>query len=181
MRTGEKVKDSLVDKVIERLAPHLLPGENIELLIRTNKLSPLLDAIVVTDGRVLALHTGDVLAKGPRIQFPANQVRELLIDKRFTGTSADLLTVTGQRVSLGALIGGDADGPLLRDAVHALRTTDVSDRVSPARQRPAASGTGGGGLAEEIGKLAALHAQGILDDAEFAAAKQATIARHSGT
>lgn len=34
-------------------------------------------------------------------------------------------------------------------------------------------------LADELHNLADLHHQGILDDAEFAAAKQATIARHS--
>jgi hypothetical protein len=108
-----------------------------------------------------------------------------LLDKRFAGTSAQLLMVTGDLVSLGALIGGAADGPLLRDAVDALCSAGVPDRLRQTQEitdneRPVASGTGGGGLADEIGKLAALHAQGILDDEEFAAAKQAAIAGHSG-
>jgi hypothetical protein len=36
-----------------------------------------------------------------------------------------------------------------------------------------------GGLVDEIERLAALRAQGLLDDAEFTAAKQAAIARHT--
>ncbi|MFC0447015.1 SHOCT domain-containing protein [Rhodococcus jostii] len=35
-----------------------------------------------------------------------------------------------------------------------------------------------GGLTDEIERLAALRAQGLLDDAEFTAAEQAEIARH---
>jgi len=40
--------------------------------------------------------------------------------------------------------------------------------------------TGGPGIAEEISRLAALHAQGVLDDAEFAAAKRAAIGQQPG-
>ena len=41
------------------------------------------------------------------------------------------------------------------------------------------SATSQGGLADELGKLAELRAQGVLDDVEFQAAKQAAIARHT--
>lgn len=44
---------------------------------------------------------------------------------------------------------------------------------------PAAAPSGGGGFAEELSKLASLRDQGVLDESEFQAAKQAALARYT--
>lgn len=63
---------------------------------------------------------------------------------------------------------------------------EMRARIAEAKRPAITTGTPPGsatpqvGLADELGKLAELRAQGVLNDVEFQAAKQATIARHTG-
>ena len=68
---------------------------------------------------------------------------------------------------------------LQRKIGEAKRPNIVVQHQAPPVAAPSQSQSSGG-LADELRGLAELHQQGILDAAEFAAAKQATIAKHSG-
>ncbi len=81
--------------------------------------------------------------------------------------------------------------PLPPKAQHKLalpRLTELQKKIIDYKRptfhvqhSPSAAAAPSTSLAEELHNLADLHHQGILDDAEFAAAKQATIARHSNS
>lgn len=76
------------------------------------------------------------------------------------------------------------DKPLYQKALPRLnemraRISEVKNPTAAVRPALAPAPPAGGGLADELVKLAALRDQGILDDHEFQAAKQAAIARFS--
>jgi hypothetical protein len=198
MLIGAKLNDKRIEKVTRKLAPHLLPGESISALVRTNKFKPMLDTVVVTNARVLALGSED--GKGPKVSIAANEIDGVdLAEKRFANPSIAIVTTFGKSVSLGTLIGDNADGPLLRDAILALRYaglpphfddalaerntaaaelgTDSSAGSPPPEPTATLATTTSGGLADELAKLSRLHESGALTADEFGAAKAAAIAR----
>jgi hypothetical protein len=55
----------------------------------------------------------------------------------------------------------------------------IAETQRPTMSKAARLSDPAGGLADELGKLAELRTQGVLDDVEFQSAKQAAIARHT--
>jgi len=140
LQLGAKIKAKFADKVVEGLSSHLYPGEAVQLIVKTNKLSPMLDAIVVTDGRLLALQSTDVASKGPRVNLRADKISQVTVqEKRFTSATVEVATVEGDVVALGTMIGDNADGALVQAAIDDLHATGVPMHVVAGEVAAAAS------------------------------------------
>ena len=117
-RFGSTVKGKFASKCLSGLQPHLQLMESPILLVKTEKLRPLLDAIVVTNQRVLGLFVSNLADKGPRIQVGAPDLQGAELRKGFYGLALVVHTLAGE-VELGTPKGLDAN--TLLDAVRDLQ------------------------------------------------------------
>lgn len=84
---GSKVSAKRGSAVLEALEPWLQAGENVRLVVRVNRVNPLLDLLVVTDQRVLGVGSFDLAERGPKLivkreNVTAFHVRMTLLDPR---------------------------------------------------------------------------------------------------
>src|SRR5687768_12750530 len=84
---GSKVSAKRGSAVLEALEPWLETGEDVRLVVRVNRVNPLLDLLVVTDQRVLGVGSFDLAERGPKLivkrgNVTAFHVRMTLIDPR---------------------------------------------------------------------------------------------------
>jgi hypothetical protein len=92
---GSKVGAKRGSAVLEALGPWLPAGEDVRLVVRANRVNPLIDLLVVTDQRVLGVGSFDLAERGPKLSvnrshITAFHVRMTLIDpRRLCVTTAD--------------------------------------------------------------------------------------------
>jgi hypothetical protein len=112
---GSKVSAKRGLAVLEALEPWLQPGEDARLVVRANRVNPLIDLLVVTDQRVLGVGSFDLAERGPKVSvdradITAFHVRMTLIDPRRL-----CVTTPARVVSFGNL--DRADVPAVRAAL----------------------------------------------------------------
>jgi hypothetical protein len=136
LRYGAKLTDKFVAKALDGIRPHLLPSEELRLLVKVTKLRPLFDGVLVTNMRVLAFNAPDVAAKGPRVALGAGEIIGAEIKKRFTGSEVIVRTLAGE-IELGttALHVVPDDGELLVSEIR--RLTGLADTGTSAAGTPA--------------------------------------------
>jgi hypothetical protein len=132
MQLGAKINEKLVSRWTAGLKPHLYDGEELRLLVKTNKISPSLDGPVVTSARVLAFDSSGLPDKPPKIDVLVSQIAHVRLDRFLRAVNARLELVTGEGVALGTLIGDRTDGKLLTEAIDAPLTSGLSDQVMAA-------------------------------------------------
>ncbi|NED94664.1 hypothetical protein G1H11_05005 [Phytoactinopolyspora alkaliphila] len=81
MRVGRDVQDKLSSRI--RSGLRLVPGERIELVVRTNGGKPPADCLVITNGRMLALDTSADPLTWARRQVLADEVRIWQLTRKF--------------------------------------------------------------------------------------------------
>lgn len=84
---GSKVNPKRAAAVQAGLTPWLEADEEVRLMVRANRVNPLIDLVVVTDRRVLGVGSFDVAERGPKLQLTLAevtcwQVRMTLLDPR---------------------------------------------------------------------------------------------------
>jgi hypothetical protein len=124
---GSKVSAKRGSAVLEALRSWLQPGEDVRLVVRANRVNPLLDLLVVTDRRVLGVGSFDLAERGPKLavdraDITAFHVRMTLIDPR-------RLCVTTSR---GTVSFGNLDKADVEAVQHALSL--VPDHAESAAQ-----------------------------------------------
>lgn len=112
---GSKVSAKRGSAVLEALGPWLQAGEDVRLVVRANRVNPLIDLLVVTDQRVLGVGSFDLAERGPKLSVQradvtAFHVRMTLIDPRRL-----CVTTAGGVVSFGNL--DRADVPAVQAAL----------------------------------------------------------------
>lgn len=112
---GSKVSAKRGSAVLEALETWLQAGEDVRLVVRANRVNPLIDLLVVTDQRVLGVGSFDLAERGPkisvnRVDMTAFHVRMTLIDPRRL-----CLTTAARVVSFGNL--DRADVPAVQAAL----------------------------------------------------------------
>ncbi len=132
MDLGAKVKDKLAAKVVSGLAKYLYDGERIELLVKVNKLSPALDALVVTNARLLAMQSSDLARKAPKVSYLIDDIAELRApERRIANIGVTLILASGDEVSVGVLLSND-DASLLKDTFSAAQSQGVPPAIRQA-------------------------------------------------
>ena len=112
---GSKVSVKRGSAVLEALEPWLQAGEDVRLVVRANRVNPLIDLLVITDQRVLGVGSFDLAERGPKLSvdrsdISAFHVRMTLIDPR-------RLCVT---TATGVVSFGNLDRPDVPDVQDAL-------------------------------------------------------------
>lgn len=84
---GGKVNERRAASFLADLTPWLWPGEDVRLVVRTNRVNPLIDLVVITDRRVLGVGSFDINERGPKLVVALSDivswdVRMTLIDPR---------------------------------------------------------------------------------------------------
>lgn len=136
MRLGAKVKDKLVRRVESVVTGYLYEGEQVVALVTVNKLSPMLDAIVITNARLLGLLSTESGQKAPKIDYFVDELTELRLSaRRFGNPTVTAVMKSGDEVGVGTLIAKE-DRPLLSEVFNAVQATGVSVEVrASAEQR----------------------------------------------
>lgn len=159
----DKARDKQADKLLTEVSEHLLQGESV---IST--------CLGVGSKRSGKTYSGGLALTESRLVFVGRALTEKLVD------SHPLDGTTGITTTHGAMIGelGIKNGlafeeykipkKLMDDFVTEVRRVADSRPASPELSH---SESASGSVADELGKLAELHSQGLLTDEEFADAK----------
>jgi hypothetical protein len=121
---GEKVKPDKGAALVERIAPLLLPGERVHLMLSCNQLRPSVDRLVVTSHRLIGTHTLD-----KRILFELPYTTELAVESQ---PDKDRLTVSTPDRSVTFKSVPRADHPRLLAAVDGARADTDPETVRAA-------------------------------------------------
>lgn len=159
----DKARDKQIDNLLTEVSEHLLQGESV---VST--------CLGVGSKRSGKTYSGGLALTESRVIFVGRALTEKLVD------SHPLDGTTGITTTHGAMIGelGIKNG--LASEEYKIPKKLMDDFVAEVRRvadsRPAAPASTsseplGGSVADELGKLAALHSQGLLTDEEFADAK----------
>ncbi|MBE1603707.1 hypothetical protein [Actinopolymorpha pittospori] len=135
LQIGVKLKPKFVAECLTRLKVHLQPYSIPLLIVRTNKVRPLLDAIVVTNNEVLAIRRLDVLTRGPRVLIPRNEILGVDIKPHFSRPALVIHTTSGDK-DLGDLNEADAHVVVTEIRKLASRRLARNMRDASTRQLP---------------------------------------------
>lgn len=177
-----KVRRRLLERIRRSLGPQLSPGEEVQGLFSAYRMRRSVEAIVITDRRLLSL--GDVSMGMPIIDEVARaEVLEVHVEREkiLSAGAVTVRTATGT-VGLGTIaFGEDTLGSFEEVLVRRARTMPViptpggggSEVLAdvPSANGVEPSGPGAHPLVTQLERLADLHERGALDDEEFARAK----------
>jgi hypothetical protein len=125
---GAKLKNEQAAAVLDGLANHLYPGEEVTTLARTNLMQPNSNIIAVTNARVVAFHSRDVARNGVKREVAADQIDRVGVPRNVSGLLLIVKTKTGEVLTFGALRGADFD--LIHDAVDQLAASGPAPTVA---------------------------------------------------
>lgn len=116
---GKKIAEKHVNKVVERLGPHLQFGESIVVILRASGTRPLRDTLVITNKRMIIMYRdgqGDLewsidLDQVVRVAFERS---DILVKDR-----------DGETMNIGRLDHLREDEPLLRNAIASLTSGNI--------------------------------------------------------
>ena len=188
VQTGAGVKEKHAAKWEEALATDLYPGETVWAFTSIIRFKPQLEALAITDRRVMGFASFKKPGQKIRIDVDAASVRGVKIVETFAARKLHVLT-DGVPEYFGEVKGDDIDliryyvdhlmrrsaaGQSLGPVVVASAPDDSTPKVSLIKPTTADSPEQTS-LSDEIARLIDMRRQGWLTEAEFIAAKQAVI------
>ncbi|WP_143542991.1 SHOCT domain-containing protein [Rhodococcus sp. NCIMB 12038] len=197
----------MADKEWKLIEQYCREGETPWFVITTGAnglLAAFEDRLIIAKTGVIAGYMAGALGGGRVTTFPYSQITNIEFNSGWMNGVLEVLTPSYQGSGNHDYWRGSNRGrnsasddprtlsnclPLLKSTYTAAlpRLNELHQKIIESHQtqvtvehvQPSAAPASTGGLVDEIERLAALRAQGLLDDAEFTAAKQAAIARHS--
>lgn len=145
---------------LANLVNEMTPGEAVQMMASCN-IDGNAGLIVLTDRRILAKDRKAWSASTREIQ--PKSITSISTGKKLTGETLTL-TVSNADVEVTTLQHGR--GKQLADRIRKMMAVPTSSASAPAAPQSQS-----GGAADELMKLAELHAAGVLTDEEFTAAK----------
>ena len=125
---GSKLNQKVATAQLAGLAKHLLPGEEVIAVAKTNLMQPMCNAIAVTNARIVAFHGRDVERRGVRRQVAADQIDQIELPRKLSGSVMMVKTTTEEVVGFGALPGADFE--LIVGAARQLAASGVAPAVA---------------------------------------------------
>lgn len=123
---GAKLKEKHTTAWLDSLAGHLYPGEEINVLAKTTMIRPMVDALGVTNARVIAFQGSELGSKGIKRELATDQIVEVRIHKR----NLVIIDRDGEGISFGALLEADTD--MVADAIRQLIASGTPANVRTA-------------------------------------------------
>lgn len=123
---GAKLSEQKAAKWHGKLAPHLLRGEAVWALAKASSLKPMVNAVAITNARVLAFQTMDTPAKPPKVAILAHQLSHVDSATRMGSTSLVIALHDGETVKFGV---DAADVPFLQHYINHLKGAGVAAEV----------------------------------------------------
>lgn len=146
------------EKALAVISQKLLPGESILMKQKLNyqnaKKNLVSGALVLTQQRVMFV--GSLMLERSEFSIPLNTITSVDSNRSFANTYTTITAASATHRFL-------AVDPKFVNAINNARMSGGTSNAPPVA---AASST-----ADELSKLASLHASGVLTDAEFSAAK----------
>jgi hypothetical protein len=124
---GSRIKDKKRRLLMSGLGDWIVPGEQVRLIVRTNRLRPMLDYVAVTNARVLGIQSTVLPPSGPTLVVQGDAIASLQIRKTILGPNCLVLVKGSEEVMFGNL-----DKPDVADVVSAvsdLRRHEMPDSV----------------------------------------------------
>ncbi|WP_161895722.1 hypothetical protein [Gordonia spumicola] len=194
VQSGAWIIASRVDTAVWQagMASDLLPGESVTAFAHIFRFKPVMEALAITNRRVIGFTTVLQPGKKVRIEVRGEDIRSVEFVRKRVTTKLHIHTDRGP-VLFGDVM--DQEEDFIREHIEQLRR-DIAQprrrqaeplRVSlekpPSATALPSSPTPQDGnstvLSDEIARLADMHQKGWLDDDEFRAAKRAVISRMS--
>jgi hypothetical protein len=175
---------------LEKLQESLSPGEELIAVFSVFRLKRMIDALAITNSRVMTL--GPKMLGGTNIvdDIPASSIRSASLSGGFNAGKVEVVTPEGV-VSLGTIPPGKQNDQTERTSADTLlqalvtpdpltmgidfRKPELSQEHVEPIEIDEGSAHRGAVLIEQLNELASLHSQGKLTDEEFATAKAAVI------
>jgi hypothetical protein len=140
---GAKIKNEFVEKCIAGVSGQFHEGEHVVAVVKTNKLKPMIDVVIVTNARVMGISSIELASKGPKLVIRAGEIRAVRTEqKRFSSPSVTVDTVWDTRVGLGQMAAAKEEGPLFTEAIESLRIAGMAQaigRVGESKQEQQAA------------------------------------------
>ncbi|MBX9151978.1 DUF2510 domain-containing protein [Rhodococcus qingshengii] len=136
---GANIKDSLFSKWFQRWEPEISSGENIKVITRVSGLKPALDSMVITDRRVMAGWSDDVIKSGPKVALEINRLSRVEIRKQMSGHFLYIISNVNATLCFGRLEAGDVESNLIADTIAELAPWSRPAQPAPINHNPAAS------------------------------------------
>lgn len=127
---GSKIKDKHSDAWLTGLAGHLIPGERVTMLVKTNLMRPTCDAVAITTARVAAFWGSEVAKTGPRREVRADSIRGAVVRKKMGSPTLYVTNADGDELSFGPIPAADIDVALA--AVQTLASSGMPPELAEA-------------------------------------------------
>jgi len=179
--------DGLHRKAQEALRENLAPGEEVRVVVHGSSNTA---AMIATDRRVFVFKTGVSAGATFGAKFTSFDYRNIGGVELHTGalTGSVVLDIAGAAPVGSSFWGNSNNDPWkAQNAIPITRPFDrPKEEIAHLReliasrhgqdQQPAPASSARASIADELGKLANLHSQGVLTDEEFAAQKARLLA-----
>jgi hypothetical protein len=169
---GNGIKQSDAEKFLVKLGPYLVSGEYVVLICKCNNLKPMLDRVVLTDHRLLAVSSDGRI----RFESAREELEDLVVEARWSGPLLTVRKSTGEEIALKSV--DPEDIVTLRQLLESPDdpTATGVDLRKPVEE-PAEGSAPDHQVVEQLRQLARLHDEGVLSKSEFSSAKARLLAR----
>lgn len=104
-----RLKEKNAEKWMAKLSARLLPGEVVLALVRTNKLKPSLDAIAITNARLLGFSGLELAHAGVKVAIDADEIERYEFEKKISGLYLVVTRRSQEPVGLGSIHAAEVD------------------------------------------------------------------------
>src|SRR5690349_12883940 len=105
MQLGTGINEAAAQKLASRISSELANGEMVLLIAKCNNFKPMIDRVVVTDQRVLAVSANDARIK---VALSRDDVIDAIAETGWAGTVVSLSVAIGDPINLKGMDPGDA-------------------------------------------------------------------------
>ena len=100
---GSKVNSKRIGPVLDALTPWLGDGEEVRLVVRANRVNPLVDLLVVTDRQVLGVGSFDLAERGPKLVVRRSEITSFVVRMTLVDPRRLCVSTRAGEVSFGNL------------------------------------------------------------------------------
>jgi hypothetical protein len=136
MELGKGIKDFAAEKLVSKAMPDLLEGEVVVLICKCNNFKPMVDRMLLTNLRLLAVSAADAKV---RFSVARDEVAHVVVESGWSGTALGITQPDGTNTVFKSM--DETDAETLRAQLDSVGT-DVEP--SPARDAAELEVSGGG-------------------------------------
>jgi hypothetical protein len=149
MHLGNGIKESAAEKLVAKAKPELLEGEAVGLICKCNNFKPMVDRVLLTNARLLAVSAADA-----KVRFSAGRqdVVAVVVESGWAGTTLAITQSDGTKTVFKSM--DESDAETLRTQLESVGTDVQAPHDAVSTEHVASVGTADPEDGEQSGALA---------------------------